>query len=137
MHGIIVARANAPSCDGTSNDWRSDEETAVSSSSFSTNYTMTNLVGAGRVLGNLYVILGRYLERILGEAAYSAGFGPDAIFERITQLYYDGWRDDRNKSESLQCLVVETYWPSLIELLLRRLCNKLLDHTKLVKDTIY
>ena len=109
MDGIIVARANAPSCDGTSNAWPSDEGTVASSSFFSSNYTMTNLVGAGRVLGNFYVTVGRYLERILGEAAYSAGFGPDAIFERITQLYYDGWRDDRNKSESLQCLVVETY----------------------------
>lgn len=45
--------------------------------SYSTNDTMSNNVGAGRVLGNFYGKAGKRLERVLGGIAHRAGFGPD------------------------------------------------------------
>ena len=49
-----------------SSDEMSDAQSAFSSSLYSTNYTMSNLVGPGRVLENLYSSLGRRLERSIG-----------------------------------------------------------------------
>lgn len=44
-------------------------------STWSTNYTMSNLEGAGRILGKLYSRTGLALERSLGSLAYRAGIG--------------------------------------------------------------
>ncbi|KLO14325.1 hypothetical protein SCHPADRAFT_318869 [Schizopora paradoxa] len=50
-------------------------------STYSTNYTMSNLVGPGRLLGNLYSKAGSSLERRLGKLAYRAGIGGHAKAE--------------------------------------------------------
>ena len=70
-----------------SSDEMSDAQSAASSSLYSTNYTMSNLVGPGRVLGNLYSSLGRRLERSIGASAHKAGYGPTATYEAILQDY--------------------------------------------------
>ena len=59
---------------------------------------MSNLVGPGRVLGNLYSNAGRRLERVLGSAAHRAGLGPIATYEKITELCQAIWRTDVKKS---------------------------------------
>lgn len=69
--------------------------------SYSTNSTASNLVGPGRVLGNFYSVTGRRLERALGGIAHRAGFGPEAIYERISTLYLEDWKKDGKKGESL------------------------------------
>ena len=70
-----------------SSDEMSDAQSAFSSSLYSTNYTMSNLVGPGRVLGNLYSSLGRRLERYIGASAHKAGYGPSATYDAILQGY--------------------------------------------------
>lgn len=52
-------------------------------STFSTNYTMSNLVGTGRVLGNLYSAAGRRLEKVLGVVAGKIGYGPEAVYRSL------------------------------------------------------
>ena len=64
-----------------------DTQSVTSSSFYSSNYTMSNLVGPGRVLGNLYSSLGRRLERSIGASAHKAGFGPSATYEKIQDYY--------------------------------------------------
>ena len=70
-----------------SSDEMSDAQSASSSSLYSTNYTMSNIVGPGRVLGNLYSCLGRRLEKTVSVAAHKAGYGPSATYEAILQGY--------------------------------------------------
>ena len=71
----------------STDDGFSDAQSASSSSLYSTNYTMSNLVGPGRVLGNLYSSLGRRLERSIGVSAHKAGYGPSATYDAILQGY--------------------------------------------------
>ena len=71
----------------STDDGISDAQSASSSSLYSTNYTMSNLVGPGRVLGNLYSSLGRRLEKSVGVAAHKAGYGPSATYDAILQGY--------------------------------------------------
>ena len=52
----------------------------------STNETADNLPGHGRLLGNLYVSLGRHLEYGIGTIAGKMGFGPKAIASKIKRL---------------------------------------------------
>ncbi|KLO14326.1 hypothetical protein SCHPADRAFT_318909 [Schizopora paradoxa] len=54
-------------------------------SSWSTNYTMSNLVGPGRLLGKLYSRAGSSLERGIGKLAYRAGLGSQAKAESLLQ----------------------------------------------------
>lgn len=67
--------------------------------SYSTNDTMSNNVGAGRVLGNFYGKAGKRLERVLGGIAHRAGFGPDAIYQKVQTLYLEDWKTDSRKGE--------------------------------------
>ena len=64
-----------------------DASTGSRSSLFSTNYTMSNNIGTGRVLGNLYSYAGRHLERTVGLLAHRAGLGPNATYEKIRAIY--------------------------------------------------
>ena len=68
--------------------------------SFSTNYTESNLPGAGRVLGIVYSLAGRRIERTVGVVAQKVGFRPrsDAIYQKIQELYCEGWIVDEKKS---------------------------------------
>lgn len=103
----------------------------------STNDTMSNNIGAGRVLGNLYDIAGKRLERALGEAAHRAGFGPEATYRRIRTLYFQNWEGDHLNGKlhsatsrsppltTLACIGAE-----LPAFLLRHLCLKLFEHTQ-------
>lgn len=52
-------------------------------STFSTNYTMSNVIGAGRTLGGLYSRTGRAFERYLALAAHKAGYGPQAVYNKL------------------------------------------------------
>ena len=76
-----------------------DRYSITNTSALSTNYTMSNLPGAGRVLGNLYSIAGRRLERTVGSFAHRAGIGPNATYEKIRELASGEWRGDDNKSK--------------------------------------
>ena len=92
--------------DSQDEDIYGDTKSVSSSTSlFSTNYTMSNLVGAGRVLGNFYSFAGRRLERTVGTIAHTAGFGPSATYEKIRQTYHTSWRGEKDKGEYyLVCL---------------------------------
>lgn len=63
----------------------------MTTSTFSTNYTMSNLPGTGRVMGNLYKAAGRRLERTMSKIAQRVGYGPEAICDRIHGLYSSDW----------------------------------------------
>lgn len=67
------------------------DDASLSSESFfmSTNYTMSNLPGTGRILDKLYRAGGRKVERCLGRLAQRAGYGPDAVSLRIRQIARD------------------------------------------------
>lgn len=56
-------------------DLQENDSTTIYSyySTWSSNYTMSNLEGPGRLLGNLYSRAGSILERRLGKLAYRAG----------------------------------------------------------------
>lgn len=54
-----------------------------SESSISSGATMSDLPGAGRLLGNLYSYLGRRLENAIGMTAERMGYGPRVVAERI------------------------------------------------------
>lgn len=60
---------------------------------------MSNLVGTGRVIGNLYSFTGKRLERALGDIAHRVGLGPEAVYDKICALSQDDWRRDNEKSE--------------------------------------
>ena len=64
-----------------------DASTGSRSSLFSTNYTMSNNIGTGRVLGNLYSYAGRRLEKTIGLLAHRAGLGPNTTYEKIQAIY--------------------------------------------------
>lgn len=49
----------------------------------SSNWTMSNLPGTGRIIGQYYSRGGRVLERVFGRMAAKSGKGPDAIAERM------------------------------------------------------
>ena len=67
---------------------------------YSTNFTESNLPGAGRVLGQVYSLAGRQIERTVGVVAQKVGFRPrsDAIYQKIQELYREGWIIDEKKS---------------------------------------
>ncbi|KLO14319.1 hypothetical protein SCHPADRAFT_996667 [Schizopora paradoxa] len=67
-------------------------------STFSTNYTASNLVGAGRILGKMLSRSGTSLERYLGKLAYRAGLGSYAKAEESLKLA--GPVDELMKSDS-------------------------------------
>lgn len=69
----------------------------VSIFSHSTNSTASNLVCAGRILGSLYSSTGRRLEKSMGNIAYKAGLGPEAIYQRISALDVEDWKRDSEK----------------------------------------
>ena len=66
----------------------------------STNDTASNLPGPGRLLGNAYSYAGRRLERAVGVVAHKAGFGPNAVYQKIQELNKIGWRNDEKKRTS-------------------------------------
>ena len=102
--------------DSQDEDIYGDTKSVSSSTSlFSTNYTMSNLVGAGRVLGNFYSFAGRRLERTVGTIAHRAGFGPSATYEKIRQAYHTSWRGEKDKGEYyLVCLGAPTLMPTFL-----------------------
>lgn len=115
-----------------------DDKVSVSSQfTFSTNYTMSNLAGPGRVLGNLYSFTGRRLEKTLADIAHRAGFGPEAIFQKIRDLYSENWKRDTRKGETpfLICIVYSSsalacIGTFVIASVLHKLSFRLLEHTK-------
>lgn len=69
-----------------SSSFQDDSESVYSySSTFSTNYTMSNLPGPGRLLGNIFSKAGSSLEHGLGKIAYRAGVGAYAKLEDLRQ----------------------------------------------------
>lgn len=75
---------------------RSSSRLSVASySTWSTNMTMSNLVGAGRMVGNFYSFAGRRLEKgVLRIVATSTARGPNACADRLLSLcqsFFAGW----------------------------------------------
>lgn len=71
-------------------------------SQLSTNYTTSNNVGVGRVLGNFYSFCGRRLERTVNTAAHKTGHGPTATYEKIHELACTDWLVDAKTSTILE-----------------------------------
>ncbi|KLO10514.1 hypothetical protein SCHPADRAFT_906832 [Schizopora paradoxa] len=65
-------------------------------STWSSDYTMSNLVGAGRVIGKLYSRAGSSFEKGLGRLAYSAGIGS---FAKLHYIYVFLASVDPNENE--------------------------------------
>lgn len=84
---------------------RNDSESIFS---HSTNSTASNLIGTGRVLGNLYGAAGLRLERTLGDFAHRAGFGPEAIYAKICTICQEDWdwRENDQKCEAAIFILV-------------------------------
>ena len=84
------------------------DEDAISCSTpyYSTNYTESNIPGAGRVLGLVYNSAGQQLERAVGLVAQRIGFRPrsDIIYQKIQELYQEGWMNDEKRSVLFSCL---------------------------------
>ena len=93
-----------------SSDEMSDAQSASSSSLYSTNYTMSNLVGPGRVLGNLYSSLGRRLERSIGASAHKAGFEPSTAYKKIQDCCETAWSDGHLVERKLSHLLQNSYY---------------------------
>lgn len=66
-----------------------------------TNSTTSNLIGPGRVLGNFYSSAGKRLERALGDIAHKAGFGLEAIYQKILNLCLEDWRTNNEKGKTI------------------------------------
>ena len=79
-------------------DIRIETLSIVPTSDYSTNYTETGLVGAGRTLGILYSYTGRRLEKAVGRVAHRAGLGPHATHLKIQQLLRTEWKTDNYTS---------------------------------------
>lgn len=68
---------------------REEDCASLYCSTASTNETADNLPGPGRILGNIYVALGRRLENGIGLAAGKMGIGPRAIALKIRKVQED------------------------------------------------
>lgn len=80
-------------------------------SAWSTNYTMSNLPGTGRLLGNLYSRAGSSLERGIGSLANLTGLGGYAkAKEVISKSYYTILFYERGKGWS----EMEKAWDTLV-----------------------
>ncbi|KAH8113631.1 hypothetical protein DFH11DRAFT_1544859 [Phellopilus nigrolimitatus] len=64
-------------------------EAALSDSSISSNATADNLPGPGRLLGNLFMFLGRRLEAVASRFAEKRGYGPEASRKRLAMMCHD------------------------------------------------
>ena len=76
----------------------------VPASDLSTKYTETGLIGAGRTIGILYSSAGRRLERVVGNVAHKAGYGPQATYLKIQELIRTEWKVDDKKSKIVSLL---------------------------------
>lgn len=102
----------------------------ASTYSYSTNSTTSNLVGPGRVLGNFCSSAGKRLERTLGDIAQKAGFGPEAIYQKIRDLCLEDWMANNEKGEIILSLRNVRPLNAMLTSLLRNLCFKLFQQTK-------
>ncbi|KAH8113661.1 hypothetical protein DFH11DRAFT_1773528 [Phellopilus nigrolimitatus] len=64
-------------------------EASLSESSISTDATADDLPGPGRLLGNLFMFLGRRLEAAVNRFAEKRGYGPVASRKRLVKMSYD------------------------------------------------
>ncbi|KLO06949.1 hypothetical protein SCHPADRAFT_909921 [Schizopora paradoxa] len=93
--------------------WLSQSEEYSYASTWSTNYTVSNLTGPGRIIGNALSSAGSSLERQLGTMAYRAGLGRYARAE--TSLQRTGpsslfiYEDTDEKSRERVCKTLLEY----------------------------
>ncbi|KAH8113657.1 hypothetical protein DFH11DRAFT_1544883 [Phellopilus nigrolimitatus] len=93
-------------------------EASLSESSISSNATADNLPGPGRLLGNLYMFLGRRLEAAASRYMEKRGYGPEASKERLERLCRDGGspcdvdRKSRKEAKNLLKYVRSQYEPN-------------------------
>ncbi|KLO10520.1 hypothetical protein SCHPADRAFT_942793 [Schizopora paradoxa] len=81
-----------------------DDVTFSYTSTLSSNYTMSNIVGAGRVLGNLYSKAGLSLEKGLGTLAVRAGVGDYAKF--VSNAIGEMFESDDQKRHEKACKIL-------------------------------
>ena len=82
-------------------EFKGDALSVTSTSYFSSNYTESNLPGAGRVLGLAYDSAGRRLERAIGKVAQKVGYRPRpyAVYQEVVnEMSQAGWMNDEKKS---------------------------------------
>ena len=82
-------------------EFKGDALSVTSTSYFSSNYTESNLPGAGRVLGLAYDSAGRQLERAIGVVAQKVGYRPRpyAVYQEVVnEMSQAGWMNDEKKS---------------------------------------
>lgn len=103
-------------------DMADDASLSSGGFSMSTNFTMSNLPGTGRILDKLYRAGGRKLERLLGGLAQRAGYGPVAVSKRIRQL---AWDLSNSSGTGLQSQ------PTKVQKELSELCRRLLHYAQL------
>lgn len=87
--------------------------------------TASNNPGPGRLLGKIYMSLGRKVERLLSNMADRAGYGPAAVYRELMRIhgndafcYSDGELD-------------EDRMPDSVKLHYTRQCGRLLSYTQL------
>ncbi|KLO12555.1 hypothetical protein SCHPADRAFT_929149 [Schizopora paradoxa] len=77
-------------------------------STWSTNYTVSNLPGPGRVIGNFFSKAGGTLERNLGRLAYSVGIGSYAKAEvefSLLHTFYLKWEKGTESEEICEMML--------------------------------
>ncbi|KLO10505.1 hypothetical protein SCHPADRAFT_515012 [Schizopora paradoxa] len=83
---------------------RRDDVSYSYASTWSTNYTMSNLEGAGRIIGNLYSRAGSSLEKGLGSLAYRARLGSYAKLKNHSPL--DVFDSEDTKEHEKACKIL-------------------------------
>ena len=87
-----------------------NEDTEVASClRYSSNYTESDLIGTGRVLGNVYSYVGWLLERVIRFAFGLLGIRPrpDVVYQEIQELYHAEWVTDEEKSMYLLIISID------------------------------
>lgn len=64
--------------------------------------TADDLVGPGRILGNVYSHFGRKVERVLGNVAEKMAYGPRATAKRLKLYYQTGFKSSRARHKIIE-----------------------------------
>ncbi len=113
-------------------DLLQDDSTTIYSytSTWSSNFTTSNLPGPGRILGNLFSTAGLALERRLGKLAYRAGLGTfaksEASFRECRLAWWSMLLSENTTQQEKACSILLGYARCAI-LSLHHQCTSLTD----------